>query len=52
MTIFLLSLAVILLAILGLGIGLLLGRGPLAGSCGGDVSVRNCPACPTWGEDA
>ncbi|MDH3231786.1 MAG: hypothetical protein OEN55_18500 [Alphaproteobacteria bacterium] len=45
MTLFLLSFAVIGLAILGLGAGALLGRGPLKGSCGGDAVVRACPLC-------
>ena len=45
MTLFLLSFAVIGLAILGLGIGVLLGRGPLRGSCGGNGVVRMCPMC-------
>lgn len=45
MTLFLLSFAVIALAILGLAAGLLLGRGPLRGSCGGNAAVRTCPVC-------
>ncbi len=45
MTLFLLSFAVILLAILGLGVGVLLGRGPLKGSCGGDAVLKACPLC-------
>jgi len=46
MTLFLLSFAVIALAILGLGAGLLLGRGPLkGGSCGGDAVLKACPLC-------
>lgn len=45
MTLFLLSFAVIALAILGLGAGLLLGRGPIKGSCGGDAVLRACPQC-------
>lgn len=45
MTLFLLSFAVIVLAILGLGAGLLLGRGPLKGSCGGDAVLKACPLC-------
>lgn len=45
MTLFLLSFAVVALAILGLGAGLLLGRGPLKGSCGGNAVVRTCPLC-------
>jgi hypothetical protein len=50
MTLFLLSFAVIVLAILGLGAGVLLGRGPLKGSCGGNAVLRSCPLCRA-GED-
>lgn len=50
MTLFLLSFAVIVLAILGLGAGLLLGRGPLKGSCGGDAVLKACPLCRPKGE--
>ncbi len=35
----------LLLAILGLAAGLLLGRGPLRGSCGGDAVLRFCTLC-------
>jgi hypothetical protein len=45
LTLFLLSLAVILLAVVGLAAGLLLGRGPLQASCGGDPAVRLCALC-------
>ncbi len=45
MTMFLLSFGVIALAILGLALGLLFGRGPLEGSCGGNAVVRSCPVC-------
>ena len=45
MTVFLLSFAIIVLAILGLGAGALLGRGPLKGSCGGNSVLRVCPLC-------
>lgn len=44
-TLFLLSFAVVALAIVGLGAGLLLGRGPLRGSCGGDPVVKVCAMC-------
>lgn len=50
MTLFLLTFAVIGLAITGLGLGVLLGRGPLRGSCGGNAVVRTCPLCR--GDDA
>lgn len=45
MTLFVLSFAVIVLAIFGLGAGVLLGRGPLKGSCGGDAVLKACPLC-------
>ncbi len=45
MTLFLLSFAVIALAILGLAAGLLLGRGPLRGFCGGDALLTVCSLC-------
>lgn len=45
MTLFLLSFTVIALAILGLGAGVLLGRGPLKGSCGGDPVLNVCALC-------
>jgi len=45
MTIFVLTFAVIALAIVGLGAGTLAGRGPLRGSCGGDAVLRICPVC-------
>ena len=45
MTLFLLVFVVIALAILGLGAGILLGRGPLKGSCGGNAAVKACPLC-------
>jgi hypothetical protein len=45
MTLFLLSFVVIALAILGLGAGSLLGRGPLKGSCGGNAVLKTCPLC-------
>ena len=45
MTPFLLGFVVFALAFAGLGAGLLLGRGPLRASCGGDPAVRRCQAC-------
>jgi hypothetical protein len=45
MTLFLLSFAVFGLAILGLATGILLGRGPLRGSCGGNAVLKSCPLC-------
>lgn len=49
MTLFLLSFAVIGLAILGLAVGILLGRGPLKGSCGGNAVIKLCPLCRPGG---
>lgn len=45
MIVFLLTFAIITLAIIGLAIGVLVGRGPLRGSCGGDATIRMCPVC-------
>lgn len=45
---FLLTLALFALAIAGLSIGVLLGRPPIKGSCGGVSCIRgaDCAACP------
>lgn len=45
---FLASLAITLLALAGLGIGLIFGRRPPAGSCGGLSCIPHarCAACP------
>ena len=45
MMVFVLSFVVVGLAVLGLAVGLLLGRGPLRGSCGGNAVVRICGLC-------
>lgn len=47
---FALSFAVFALAVLGLGIGVLFGRGPPQGSCGGNAVLKTCPLCRS-GED-
>lgn len=49
----LLVLAVFLLAAGGLGLGLMLGGGPLKGSCGGMACLRDvaCEGCPHRGGD-
>lgn len=52
MSLFLPIFAIFVLAMLGLGAGVLLGRGPLKGSCGGDALVRNCPACDIIKQEA
>ena len=41
-----LTLLVILLAVAGLAVGVLLGRAPLKGSCGGLACGGACAACP------
>ena len=45
MTLFILSFVVFAIAIAGLALGLMLGRGPLRSSCGGDSLVRLCGIC-------
>ena len=47
MATFLLSFLLILLALAGLGLGVLRGRRPLAGSCGGLACIRGvaCAGC-------
>ena len=45
MTLFLLTFTMTVLAILGLGVGVLLGRAPLKGSCGGNAVLKVCPLC-------
>lgn len=42
---FVIGFAVIGLAIFGLGLGVLFGRGPLKGSCGGNAVIEACPMC-------
>ncbi len=44
----LLGLCIILLAVFGLGLGSILGRGPLKGSCGGMACIKDvtCEGCP------
>ena len=55
MTIFILSFLVVLLAVLGMCVGVFAGRRPLQGGCGGkDRSVGagiGCGACGVEGED-
>ena len=46
MTTLLLSLAIIGLSVAGLAIGVLAGRAPLKGSCGGLGCGGACRACP------
>jgi len=48
MPIFLLSLGLVLLAFAGLSLGVILGRAPIKGSCGGlsCIAGADCAACP------
>ncbi|MCA8869262.1 MAG: hypothetical protein KDA67_11475 [Rhodobacteraceae bacterium] len=50
----LLVLIIFFLAIGGLALGLMLGRGPLRGSCGGMSCIKNitCEGCPNREEGA
>lgn len=45
------SFFIFVLAIAGLAIGVLLGREPLRGSCGGDAVVNVCPICTKRNEE-
>lgn len=45
MELFLLTFGIILIAMIGLAIGVLVGRKPLSGSCGGNALVHMCPVC-------
>lgn len=49
MTLMLISTAVFLLATLGLTLGVVLGRGPLSGSCG--AGTHSCDTCPRRRDD-
>jgi hypothetical protein len=43
------SFVIFILAIAGLGIGIMLGQRSLRASCGGDATIRACPICPRKG---
>jgi len=49
MTLFLMSLLIFLLAMLGMGVGMIAGRSPIKGSCGGAHGIKGlgnqCAAC-------
>ena len=45
MNVFLFSLIIFILVMLGIAVGVLKGRAPLRGSCGGNALVKNCPIC-------
>ena len=47
MTVFVVSFIVFALAIVGLAAGILVGRGGLRPSCGGDSLLRRCGGCRT-----
>ena len=55
MTIFILSFLVILIAVLGMSVGVMVGRRPLQGGCGGkDREIGagiGCGACGVEGQD-
>lgn len=42
---FLFGLCVFVLAIGALALGMLTGRGPIEGSCGGNAAIDSCPLC-------
>lgn len=48
---FLLALAILLVLVVGMAIGVLLGRKPLAGSCGGMAALGMDTACEICGGD-
>ena len=45
MTLFILSFVVFIVAIAGLGVGVLLGQKSLRASCGGDTAISACHLC-------
>ncbi|PRX08390.1 UNVERIFIED_ORG: hypothetical protein BCL66_111150 [Martelella mediterranea] len=48
----LMAIAIVLLGMGGLAVGLLVGRGPLKGSCGGMACMKEaaCEGCPNRGQ--
>jgi hypothetical protein len=50
---FLLALAIVVAAVVGLSLGVLLGRAPIKGSCGGIACVpgTDCAACPMHSDE-
>lgn len=49
MSVFLLTLGIVLVAMAGLAAGLFLGRGGLQTSCGGNALMRLCALCKLGG---
>lgn len=45
MTVFFLTLCVLLVTMAGLAVGLLMGRPGIQSSCGGNALMKLCPAC-------
>lgn len=45
MELFLFTFGIIAIAMIGLAIGVLVGRKPLSGSCGGNAVIQMCPVC-------
>lgn len=45
MSVFILTLTILFLAMVGLAVGVLFGRAPLRGSCGGNAIIQMCAVC-------
>ncbi len=53
MAAFAITLALFVLAVAGLSVGVMLGRAPIKGSCGGLACIKgaDCSACPHRGHE-